>query len=344
MRSKPTTPNDTGDALAQYLSPLRPLLDDPAHTEIVVNRPNEAMTESRNGWETHSVSLPFNRLSHLAKLIATRSGQSVGEMQPLLSATLPTGERVQIAVPPATLSGIISLTIRKPSTVLYTLEQYRRQGMFDACADVGIDPDETERDLLRLKQERRYDEFLRRAVLARKNIVLSGSTGSGKTTFLKTLIRLIPTEERLISIENVDELRLGDSHPNGMSLFYSAGGQGKAPVSQRELLEASLRMRPDRIFLAELIRGNEAFYYLRNVNSGHPGSMTTIHSGSARMAFEQLALFIRESDGGAGMDRSDVKHLLYMCVDVVVQICNLRGKRIVTEIDYDPERKKRLMV
>lgn len=333
--------NPAHDALAQYIAPLRPLLDDPSYTEIVVNRPGEALTESRDGWTRRDVDLPIDRLLHLIGLIANRSGQSVGEDAPILSATLPTGERVQIVRTPATLPGVVSLTMRKPSSVEYSLAQYRAQGMFDSCADYSEALSETDARLLALKRERRYEEFLREAVLSRKNVVLSGSTGSGKTTFLKSLIRLIPEDERLISIENVDELRLRDSHHNSVALFYSAGGQGKANVTQRELLESSMRMRPDRVFLAELIRGNEAFHYLRNVNSGHPGSMTTIHSGSARAAFEQLALFIRESDGGRGMDREDVKSLLYACVDVVVQIKNLRGKRLVTEIYYDPERKNR---
>lgn len=331
-------------SLEQYIAPLMPLLSDASHTEIVINKPDEAITESRNGWKYHKVDLPAGRIKQLAALIATHSGQRLNDTDPLLSATLPSGERIQIAVPPAVRPGCISMTVRKPSDVSYTLAQYREQGMFDSCEEEPDGLDATEKTLLDLKKRRRYEEFLTLAVQSRKNIILSGSTGSGKTTFLKSLLALIPEDERLISIENVDELRLYDTHPNSVALFYSAGGQGRTAITQQQLLESALRMRPDRVFLAELIRGNEAFYYLRNVNSGHPGSMTTMHSGSPRMALEQLVLFIKESDGGGGLNRDDIKHLLHMCVDVIVQLKNISGKRLITDIYYDPESRRRASV
>jgi type IV secretion system protein VirB11 len=154
---------------------------------------------------------------------------------------------------------------------------------------------------------------------------------------------MVPDDERLVSIENVDELSLYKSHSNTVALFYSAGGQGVSPVTQQQLLESSLRMKPDRIFVAELIRGDEAFYYLRNVNSGHPGSITTMHANSARLAIEQLVLFLKESKSGNSMSREDIKKLLFMCVDIIIQIKNVKGKRVVTEIYYDPEFKRRQM-
>jgi len=141
----------------------------------------------------------------------------------------------------------------------------------------------------------------------------------------------------------VDELGLYKTHWNTVPLFYSAGGQGVSEVSQQHLLESSLRMKPDRIFVAELIRGDEAFYYLRNVNSGHPGSITSMHANSARMAIEQLVLFLKESQSGSSMNREDIKQLLFMCVDIIVQIKNIRGKRVITEIYYDPEFKRTQM-
>ena len=173
--------------------------------------------------------------------------------------------------------------------------------------------------------------FLRLAVRSRKNIVVSGATGSGKTTLTKALIREIPGTERLVVLEDAAELAL-DSHPNSVRLFYSKDAQGLARVSAKQLLEASLRMRPDRILLAEL-RGEEAYYYLRNVNSGHPGSITSVHASSAQLAFEQLTLLVKESAAGRELARADIRALLEELVDVVVQ-CerDVAGRRVVREV------------
>jgi len=342
------TSNHSNDAKAQslleYLQVLSPFLDDPDNTEIVINKPGEVITESRHGWRYHDApDLSLAWCNSVAKLTATFSGQKLDARHPLISATLPQGERIQVAIPPTTRSGHISMTIRKPSVIDFTLDDYQEQGFFDACEDVTDELSDTEKKLLALKEERRFKEFLELAVASRQNIIVSGSTGSGKTTFFKSLLKHVPDDERLLSIENVDELALYKTHPNTVSLFYSAGGQGVSPVTQQQLLESSLRMKPDRIFVAELIRGDEAFYYLRNVNSGHPGSITTMHANSARLAIEQLVLFLKESASGATMNREDIKQLLFMCVDIIVQIKNVRGKRVVTEIYYDPEFKRQQM-
>lgn len=337
--------NHKATSLLEYLRVLQPFLYNSENTEIVINKPGQVLTESRSGWTFHKVpDLTPAVCNQIAKLTATWSNQSLDERKPLLSATLPHGERIQIVIPPATLSGCVSMTIRKPSIIEFTLEDYEKQGFFDECQDFTGNLSHDEITLLELKEARRFREFLALAVQTRKNIIVSGSTGSGKTTFFKSLLKLVPDDERLISIENVDELSLYKTHSNTVSLFYSAGGQGVSPVSQQQLLESSLRMKPDRIFVAELIRGEEAFYYLRNVNSGHPGSITTMHANSARLALEQLVLFLKESSGGSTMSREDIKQLLFMCVDIIVQIKVVRGKRMVTEIYYDPEFKRRQMV
>ena len=160
-------------------------------------------------------------------------------------------------------------------------------------------PDETDRELMRLHTVRDYPAFMRLAVRARKNIVVSGATGSGKTTWTKSLIREIPSAERLVSIEDARELVL-DGHPNHVRLYYSKDDQEQARVTPKQLLECCLRMRPDRILLAEL-RSEEAFDYLRNVNSGHPGSITSVHACSAALAFEQLTLLVKQSTAGSGL-------------------------------------------
>src|SRR6202012_5297587 len=199
--------------------------------------------------------------------------------------------------------------------------------------------DDVEKQLLQLLASGQYEAFMRLAVKGRKNILVSGPTGSGKTTWTKALIREIPSDERLVTIEDAKELVL-DRHSNHVRLFYSKDDQGLARVTPKQLLEACLRMKPDRILLAEL-RSEEAFDYLRNVNSGHPGSITSVHAASAELAFEQLVLLVKQSRAGAELARSDIKNLLYLLVDVVIQFGVERHRRFVSEIWYDPVRKRR---
>jgi type IV secretion system protein VirB11 len=257
----------------------------------------------------------------------------------LLSASLPSGERIQIVLPPATSQDCVAITIRRPSDQVWSIDELTQSGIFRATRRAADSLDETERDLLTLLEKQAYVDFMRLAVNARKNILVSGPTGSGKTTYTKALIREIPAEERLITIEDAKELVL-DRHPNHVRLFYSKDDQGLARVTPKQLLESCLRMKPDRILLAEL-RAEEAFDYLRNVNSGHPGSITSVHAASAELAFEQLVLLVKQSRGGQEMARADIKNLLYLLVDVVIQFGVERHQRFVKEIWYDPERKRR---
>lgn len=325
-------------ALMAHLKLLTPFLSQDGVTEVVINQPSKVLTETDKGWKHHPVKdVSLDYCQRLAKLIATYSGQKLDAAHPILSATLPTGERVQIAMPPVTLTGNISFTIRKPSTVNFTLDDYQQQGYFRPCKIGASDSREDDFNLLELRQKGDISAFLKLAISLRKNIIVSGATGSGKTTFFRSLLLQVPASERLISIENVDELQLYRTHPNTVSLFYSAGNQGIAPITQKQLLESSLRMKPDRVFVAELIRGDEAFYFLRNINSGHPGSMTTMHAGSPRLALEQLVLLLKESQAGASLSRSDIKQLLTLCVDVIVQLQNVDGKRFVSEVYYAPK-------
>ena len=267
----------------------------------------------------------------MAKLVANFTSQRVSPTEPLLSATLPSGERIQIVLPPATEEGTVSITIRRPSNALWTLEQLRRRnGLRPTC---GSCPARTNADA-RTKQLRRTTSancrrcceardvvgFLRRAVQLRKNILLSGATGSGKTTVSKALILEIPSEDRIVTIEDVKELSLRNQ-PNHVRLFYSQGGQGLAAVSAGELLASAKRQRPDRVFVSELRTGDEVYDYLVSVNTGHPGSITSVHADSAEMAFVALAQLMKRSDAGKGMSTREGVELAQLSVDVVVQCC-----------------------
>jgi type IV secretion system protein VirB11 len=273
----------------------------------------------------------------VAKLVANFTRQRIDESSPLLSASLPGGERIQIVLPPATTAGCVAMTIRRPSDRAWSIQEMCSNGIFRMTRQASGALEETDRQLLQLLAARDYEAFLRLAVVSRKNIIVSGPTGSGKTTWTKALIREIPPEERLVTIEDARELTLG-RHANHVRLFYSKDNQGQARVTPKQLLEACLRMKPDRILLAEL-RAEEAFDYLRNVNSGHPGSITSVHAGSAELAFEQLVLLVKQSAGGRDLPRADIKSQLYLLVDVVIQCGIERHERSIREIWYQPLRR-----
>jgi type IV secretion system protein VirB11 len=340
--SAPQTPRAAaacgGSSLDLTLEALRPLLADPEVTELCINRPCEVFLETRSGWRC--VAAPFadfDWCQRLAKLLANATRQRVDESAPLLSATLPTGERVQIVLPPATTLGCVAITIRRPSGEVWSLEELSGRGALRAARPSDGVLEDGEAELKRLHAAGEYEAFLRLAVRSRRNILVSGPTGSGKTTWTKALIREIPAEERLVTIEDARELVL-DRHSNHVRLYYSKDDQGLARVTPKQLLECCLRMRPERILLAEL-RAEEAFDYLRNVNSGHPGSITSVHAASAELAFEQLVLLVKQSPGGRTLARRDIKRLLYLLVDVVIQCGVAHHQRVIREIWYQPERK-----
>lgn len=320
-------------ALSRYL-------EDPELTELCINRPGGVYLETAAGWQYECVpNLDLGWCLRFAKLAANYSRQRVDPASPLLSASLPGGERVQCVLPPATSADSVAISIRRPSKKPWSIEDLSARGVFSGTrrAEGGNDPCEAQ--LLRHIERSEFEAFMQCAVRSRKNILVSGPTGSGKTTWTRALIAEIPCNERLITIEDSQELVL-DRHPNHVRLFYSKDGQGIARVTPKQLLESCLRMRPDRILLAEL-RGEEAFDYLRNVNSGHPGSITSIHATSAELAFEQLVLLVKQSTAGRELSREDIKQLLYLLVDIVIQFDRHQHRRIIKEIWYDPESRRK---
>lgn len=324
--------------LQHYLKPLQACLEPAGVTEVVVNRPGELGIEHEGGWEWRPApDLTESWLSTLAKAAAAFTAQDVTPETPICSTVLPGGERCQIVIPPA--AERLSLTLRKPSEATFDLDAFERAGLFDEVALATNDLSADETRLLALRDARDWPDFFRLAVQSRRNVLISGATGSGKTTFAKGLVKLIPEGERLLTIEDARELTV--PHRNAVHLLYAKDGQGLAKVGAKQLLESALRMRPDRILLQEL-RDGTAFFYLRNVNTGHPGSITTIHADSATLAFEQLTLLVKESEGGRDLARDDIRSLLHMLVDVVVQLRRVDGRFRMTEVWYDPLRKRAL--
>lgn len=317
---------------------IREYMESPEVTEICVNRPGELYVETRDGWRRIEVpGLTFERARQFCTAVVneSRTGQRITDVDPVVSLTFPTGQRAQFVIPPACPTGTVSITIRLPARQTRTLEQYQADGFFDQILEERQDIDDHDRELLELRKSRDYGQFFRKAVLYKKNIVVSGATGSGKTTFMKALVNHIPHDERLVTIEDARELFI--PQPNAVHLLYSKGGQSTSNVTAKSCMEACLRMKPDRIILAEL-RGDESFYFIRNCASGHPGSITSCHAGSTAQTWDQLALMVKASGEGAGLEFAVIKRLLMLTIDVVVHIKAHAGRRYITGIDFDPTR------
>ena len=315
--------------LRAYLAPLGSLLERPDVTDIYVNRPFELWAETTAGMiERHEApALDEATLARLARQIAALSHQGISREHPLLSATLPDGARIQIVAPPAT-RGPLALAIRKHVEPDLTLLDYVAAGaVSETAVRTGLEKRRVDPELGSLLDAGDIAGMLAHAVRSRKNILISGGTSTGKTTFLNALMREIPLEERLILIEDTPELSLG--HANAVGLVAARSALGEAQVTANDLVAASLRMRPDRIILGEL-RGDEAFAFLRAVNTGHPGSMTTVHSDSAEGAVEQIALLVLQA--GTRLSREDVHHYVKSTVDVFVQLGRTGGRRYVAEV------------
>ena len=311
-------------------------LNKPNVTEICINKPGEVFLETTEGWQHIQVdSLTFDRARQFCTAIVNESntGQRITESEPMVSLTFPTGQRAQFVIPPACDAEKVSITIRLPAKKTKSLSQYSQDGFFSKIMELNNELSEHDKELLALKSSKQYELFFKKAVEYKKNIVVSGATGSGKTTFMKALVNHIPLDERLISIEDARELFI--PHQNVVHLLYSKGEQGTAKISAKNCMEACVRMKPDRIILAAL-RGDESFYFIRNCASGHPGSITSCHAGSTEQTWDQLALMIKASPEGSGLEFNVIKTLLKQTIDIIVHIKAHAGKRFITGIDFNP--------
>jgi type IV secretion system protein VirB11 len=319
--------------LSAYLAPLAPWLTRPDVTDVLINRPGEVWVETTDGvmGREPADQLDEIALQRLVRQIAAASHQGVNREQPLLSATLPDGARVQVVAPPATRGGV-AIAVRKHLISDLSVEDLGRDGLFDSAARTDSARQRVaDAELEAMLAAGEVRRFLQEAVRRRKTIVISGGTGSGKTTLLNALVKEIDRTERLVVIEDAAEVRL--DHPNSVGLIAVRGDLGEARVDADSLLAASLRLRPDRILLGEL-RGAEAFAFLRAVNSGHPGSLTTIHADSPAGALDQIALLALTSGVDLGWDK--VQTYVERVIDVVVQLDRVDGVRRVSEVRFNP--------
>ncbi|MGL4314986.1 MAG: P-type DNA transfer ATPase VirB11 [Sphingomonas sp.] len=327
-RAKPLPANAPLSYLDVYLAPLLPILARADVTDILINQPGEIWVETLGGTmeRIDDPALDVARLHHLARQIASLNHQGISREHPLLAATLPDGARVQIVAPPAT-RGAMAMAIRKHVMPDLRLGDYVSGGAFGATrVNIGPAPQPpialpTDDSPVAVAQ------FLAGLVRDRRNILISGGTATGKTTFLNALIKEIPPQERLVLIEDTAELSI--AHANVAPLIATKGEQGEALVTAEDLLQAALRMRPDRIILGEL-RGREAYTFLRAVNTGHPGSLSTIHADSPEGALEQLALIVLQS--GTQLRREDIVDYARGVIDVIVQLERRNGERRVGRV------------
>jgi len=318
-------------ALETYLLPFKNIFAEEGVNELMINKPGEAWVEKKGDQRLELIpEVDIDHLLGLGRLVAQSTDQKISEENPLLSATLPNGYRIQIVFPPAVEPNLAAFAIRKGSTIHLSLDAYAKMGAFDNTSTSEM-VDENNAILCNYLKEKQIKEFIRHAVLCKKNIVISGGTSTGKTTFTNAALGEIPTHERLITVEDAREVQL-HNHPNKVHLLASKGGQGRAKVTTQDLIEACLRLRPDRIIVGEL-RGAEAFSFLRAINTGHPGSISTLHADAPSMALEQLKLMVMQA--GLGMPPDEIKKYILAVVDIVVQLKRgSGGKRYVSEIYF----------
>jgi pilus assembly protein CpaF len=298
--------NQLLDEILGY-GPIQPLLNDDTINEIMVNGPYKVYIE-RNG-KIEKTNITFRDSEHLMRIIdriLAPLGRRVDESSPYMDARLPDGSRVNVIIPPLSLVGPV-LTIRKFAKIPFTVEKLIEIGT--------ITPEAV--------------EFLKACIIARLNIVISGGTGSGKTTLLNVLSGFIPNDERIITIENAAELQLRQEHVVTLET-RPPNIEGKGEVTMRDLVINALRMRPDRIIVGE-VRGGEALDMLQAMNTGHDGSLTTLHANSPRDALSRLETMVLMA--GIEIPIKAIRQQIASALDLIVHVERLRdGSRKVVQI------------
>lgn len=325
--------------LRAHLEPLLPLLAPEGVTELVINRPGEVGVESRGAWEFVALpGLSAGWLTSLAVAAAAATGQELSSTRPLCSFALdhvwgpdrPGDLRGQAILPPASATGAPLLALRKPAARPFSLKDFAI--LTGPAAPPTAGSPSIGRALSAAHRTRDWETFFFLAVRSRISILISGATGSGKTSFAQALVEMIPAHERLVTIEDARELR--PRLRNVAPLLYAKDRQGPGEVTPGQLLEAALRLRPDRILFQEL-RDAAAWTYLRQALSGHPGGLPTIHADSTEAALVQLALLVREAPAGRALTGDELSHLIRSSLPIGVHLERRGGRPAVVEVRLD---------
>jgi type IV secretion system protein VirB11 len=321
-------------ALANYLLPFQSYFDLANVNEICINRPGEIWVEQAGSFKKYSAPiLTESYLWQFTHLVAEYNSREISAESPTLSSTLPNGLRVQFVVPPACEKGSFVCSIRQKGVEQLSLSNY-----FNARSEheirqtqLGSKHSAMECPLREAYSYHDFETFLKLAITSKKNIIISGGTSTGKTTLLNALMQYIPLHERIITIESDREVIC--PHENAVHLLAAEEGKSVADITMLDLLKASLRLRPDRILVSEL-RAEEAFPYLRAINTGHPGSITTLHADSPAGCFDQLAFMVIQ--GGSHLSRQELIEYAKSIIQVIVQIKRTdKGDRYISEIYFN---------
>ncbi|MCG8154957.1 P-type DNA transfer ATPase VirB11 [Brenneria goodwinii] len=286
-------------------------------TEIAINRPGEIHTKIRGKWQRHDAPVTLRQCYAFAKALASWNEDNVDDTSPILSATLASGERIQTIVPPACERDTVSITLRKPSFEQKTHQSWIDAGFYHRVT--GKERTESKEDELAEYYKRgEIPRFIEKAVEYGKTLFIVGETGSGKTTYMKTLLHYIPPHLRLTTIEDNPEIRFY-RHANYVHLFYPADAGEDTIVTPGRLIRANYRMNPDRILLAE-IRGKEAWDALKIVGSGHEGLITSMHAGSPEACIEGIIDRCYEHPDCQNIPFSVLLRKVLNSVDVIVSV------------------------
>lgn len=302
------------ETILPFLKPIEHLILDDTISEVMVNGPHRVFVE-KAGFveEVRGLAIGEKSLMVAVKNIARRLGDDISESKPILDSRLPDGSRVAAVIPPCSLNGV-TLTIRKFNARHFSIEDLIKAGTL----------------------ERWLANQLETYVLGRKNILIAGGTGTGKTTLLNILGKFIPSDERILLIEDTSEIQMDQD--NFVRFEARQPQNGLPAVSIRDLLKAALRHRPDRIILGE-IRGGEAFDLLQLLNTGHSGSLSTVHATSAKQALARFTSCVLQS--GVDLPYRAIKTNTADSLGVVVQLERRPGRRFVSEVveinRYDPD-------
>lgn len=336
---------DVINLLADVMHPLAAWGSAPGVDELCINKPNEIFIRQNGVWQRHDIDFDFDDCVDLAVLAAAIRRQTVGDNAPLVSADIPFGsgtQRLQSVLPPAVPGGTVSHTIRRfeesVSPISLIASRYdttrwnqwhrqneARQGDFAQALAVFDAGD--------------IEAFLDTCVRMHLNVLLSGSTGAGKTTLARSMTALVDMLERIITIE--DALELVVPHLNCVRLLYSKGGLSGDGVTSKDLVEASLRMRPSRIILQELRDPEAAYVFVNEALTGHPGCITTIHGGSAAEAFKRLFTLIKGSDQGRAYSDETILGLMSSAVDVIIPLKNIGSQYAIREVWFAADAVRR---
>lgn len=321
---------------AGLLTPIQSLLDEKEVSEVLINRPGEVFVE-RQG-VMYRLEMPILDAQHLRRLftfIANENGQRLSDESPILSGSLQDGSRVQVVIPPASKS--YTLSIRRPSIKRQSLEDYRHSNFYNRAEPFDIHADNEKYlsseggELRRLYQAGLWADFISLAIILKKNIVISGETSSGKTTFLNACAAHIRAHERIITLEDTYEIDI--PHQNRVALLALKGLEGRASLlSMQDLVQSALRLRPDRLLMGE-VRGREILDLVSSCSTGHAGSITTIHAPNPRIAFMRMTQMYKLNNVPSMRDE-DIRRELHEVIDIIIQITRRNGERQVSYVYY----------